>query len=52
MCKSISVSMNDYLHAEVFGLGEEISPNIDSVRRMNVQKCTESTQLTLKKLEE
>lgn len=44
--------MNDYLHAKVFGLGEEISPNIDSVRRMNIQNCTESTQLTLKKLEE
>lgn len=40
--------MNDYLYPKVFGLGEEISPNIDPVRRMNVQKLTESTGPMLK----
>lgn len=40
--------MNDYLHPKVFGLGEEVSPNTDLVRRMNLQKWTESTEPILK----
>lgn len=36
--KSIFVSMNEYLHPKVFGLGEEILSNIDPVKGMNVQE--------------
>lgn len=43
--------MNGYLYPKVFGLGEEISSNIDPVR-MKVQKLTERTELIMKKLSE
>lgn len=40
--------MNYHLHPKVFGTGEEISPKIDPVRRMNVKKWTERVEPMLK----
>lgn len=45
---SIFIPMNNYLRPKLFGPGEEISPKIDSVRIMNVQKWTETIESMLK----